>query len=39
MKKSIVLAIMIILTLSLSSQVFALSGIGINPTPNMTAEG
>lgn len=39
MKKSIVLTIMIILTLSLFSQVFALSGIGINPTPNMTAEG
>ena len=39
MKKSIVLAIMIILTLSLFSQVFALSGIGINTTPNMTAAG
>ena len=35
MKKSIVLAIMIILTLSLFSQVFALSGIGINPTPGV----
>lgn len=36
MKKGIIVAMLVILVLSVGSQVLALSGIGINPTPGVT---